>query len=33
MYPRLDEWRSVRARLDPAGHLTSDLARRLHLLA
>jgi len=32
MYPRLDEWRSTRARLDPGNHLTSDLARRLHLL-
>lgn len=31
-YPRLDEWRSVQARLDPAGALTSDLARRLDLL-
>jgi len=32
MYPRLDEWRAVRDRLDPDRHLTSDLARRLHLL-
>ena len=32
MYPRLDEWRSVRDRLDPERRLTSDLARRLHLL-
>lgn len=32
MYPRLDEWRAVRDRLDPERKLTSDLARRLHLL-
>jgi len=32
MYPRLDEWRSVRARVDPDGVLQSDLARRLSLL-
>jgi decaprenylphospho-beta-D-ribofuranose 2-oxidase len=32
MYPRLDEWRAVRDRLDPDRHLTSDLARRLHLI-
>jgi decaprenylphospho-beta-D-ribofuranose 2-oxidase len=31
MYPRLEEWRKARAELDPAGHLTSDLARRLRL--
>jgi len=31
MYPRLDEWRSVRARLDPDGVLRSDLDRRLGL--
>lgn len=31
MYPRLDEWREVRAGLDPAGVLTSDLDRRLDL--
>ncbi|WP_017593494.1 FAD-binding oxidoreductase [Nocardiopsis potens] len=31
MYPRLDEWREVRARVDPDGALTSDLARRLEL--
>jgi decaprenylphospho-beta-D-ribofuranose 2-oxidase len=31
MYPRLDEWREVRARLDPDGALCSDLARRLRL--
>ncbi|HUD68739.1 MAG TPA: FAD-binding oxidoreductase [Acidimicrobiales bacterium] len=29
MYPRLDELASLRARLDPRGVLTSDLARRL----
>lgn len=32
MYPRLDEWRAVRATLDPDRRVTSDLARRLHLL-
>jgi decaprenylphospho-beta-D-ribofuranose 2-oxidase len=32
MYPRLDEWREVRAGVDPDGVLTSDLARRLDLL-
>lgn len=32
MYPRLEEWRAVRARADPDGVLRSDLARRLHLL-
>jgi decaprenylphospho-beta-D-ribofuranose 2-oxidase len=32
MYPRLDEWRAVRDRLDPERRLTSDLARRLHLV-
>jgi decaprenylphospho-beta-D-ribofuranose 2-oxidase len=32
MYPRLDEWRAVRDRLDPDHHLISDLARRLRLL-
>jgi decaprenylphospho-beta-D-ribofuranose 2-oxidase len=32
MYPRLDEWRAVRNRLDPDHHITSDLARRLRLL-
>jgi decaprenylphospho-beta-D-ribofuranose 2-oxidase len=31
MYPRLDEWRAVRDRVDPAHRLQSDLARRLAL--
>jgi len=31
MYPRLAEWRAVRAKADPAGVLRSDLARRLRL--
>ncbi len=31
MYPRLEEFLAVKARVDPEGHLTSDLARRLHL--
>ena len=31
MYPRLDEWREVRHRLDPDGVITSDLSRRLGL--
>jgi decaprenylphospho-beta-D-ribofuranose 2-oxidase len=29
MYPRLDEFRDLRARYDPRGAITSDLARRL----
>ncbi|MFF4017589.1 FAD-binding protein [Streptomyces sp. NPDC001843] len=31
MYPRLDEFRALRAELDPAGVFTSDLSRRLNL--
>ena len=31
MYPRLDEFRKVRAQVDPAGVFRSDLARRLDL--
>jgi decaprenylphospho-beta-D-ribofuranose 2-oxidase len=31
MYPRLDEFREVRRRLDPGGVFASDLSRRLHL--
>ena len=31
MYPRLDEWRAIRADADPHGVFTSDLARRLDL--
>jgi FAD/FMN-containing dehydrogenase len=32
MYPRLDEFRAVKARLDPRGVISSSLARRLRLL-
>ena len=32
MYPALPRWREVQARLDPAGTMRSDLARRLGLL-
>jgi decaprenylphospho-beta-D-ribofuranose 2-oxidase len=32
MYPRLDEFRAVKSRVDPHDQLTSDLARRLHLV-
>lgn len=31
-YPRLEEWRAVRDRVDPHGRWQSDLARRLDLL-
>ncbi len=31
MYPRLDEWREVRERVDPQRRMQSDLARRLGL--
>lgn len=31
MYPRLDDWLAVRARVDPDGMLRSDLGRRLGL--
>jgi decaprenylphospho-beta-D-ribofuranose 2-oxidase len=31
MYPRLDEWREVRAAVDPHGIFRSDLSRRLAL--
>lgn len=31
MYPRLDEWREVRAAADPDRLFTSDLDRRLGL--
>ncbi len=31
MYPRLDDWRAVRAGLDPEGRLRSDMDRRLDL--
>jgi decaprenylphospho-beta-D-ribofuranose 2-oxidase len=33
MYPKLGEWGSIRERLDPAGSMRSDLARRLGLVA
>jgi len=33
MYPRLDEWRSIQAGVDPDGRFTSDLDRRLGLTA
>ena len=32
MYPRLDEWRSVRAEADPRGQRVGDQARRLGLV-
>ena len=31
MYPRLDEWRQVRASVDPDGLIRSDLSERLGL--
>ena len=31
MYPRLGEWRRMRAAVDPDGLMRSDLARRLEL--
>ena len=31
MYPRLEEFRKLRAELDPAGVLASDLSRRLEI--
>jgi decaprenylphospho-beta-D-ribofuranose 2-oxidase len=31
MYPDLDAWRGVCARLDPDGRVVSDLSRRLRL--
>jgi decaprenylphospho-beta-D-ribofuranose 2-oxidase len=31
MYPRIDEWRKLRAAADPAGIFASDLSRRLEL--
>ena len=32
MYPRLDEWKAVRERVDPDRHFQSDLGRRLGLV-
>ncbi|WP_197499399.1 FAD-binding oxidoreductase [Mycobacterium sp. 1245852.3] len=32
MYPRLDEWRAIRATTDPGGVFVSDVARRLELV-
>ncbi len=32
MYPRLEAWREVQARLDPQGRMQGDLARRLGLV-
>jgi decaprenylphospho-beta-D-ribofuranose 2-oxidase len=32
MYPRLSQWREIRARLDPRGVMCSDLSRRLGLV-
>jgi len=32
MYPRLDEWRKIRASVDPEGVFASDMSRRLKLL-
>ena len=32
MYPRIDEWRKLRAAADPGGIFASDLSRRLELL-
>jgi decaprenylphospho-beta-D-ribofuranose 2-oxidase len=31
MYPRVDEWRSIRNRMDPTNHWQSDQSRRLRL--
>jgi decaprenylphospho-beta-D-ribofuranose 2-oxidase len=31
MYPRLDEWRAIRERVDPDRIFMSDMARRLEL--
>jgi decaprenylphospho-beta-D-ribofuranose 2-oxidase len=31
MYPRLEEFRKLRAGIDPGGVLASDLSRRLRL--
>jgi decaprenylphospho-beta-D-ribofuranose 2-oxidase len=33
MYPRLDEFRAIKQRLDPRGVLSSSLARRVGLVS
>ncbi len=33
MYPRLDEWLAIKAKYDPRGVFTSDLGRRVGLVA
>ena len=33
MYPRLDEWRRIKLKIDPENHFDSDLARRLAMVS